>query len=77
MSPVSGGEHEGVGAVELGFGTDFEGALEVVLGFARETNDEVGGNGQVGNAVAGGGQAVEIPRGGVTTAHGDQDGVTA
>ena len=47
--PGPGREDEGVGAVVAGLGRDLERALEVVLGLARESHDEVGGDGQVGD----------------------------
>ena len=45
----AGGEHEGEGARELGCGRHLEGLLEVIVGLAREPDDDVGGHGQAGN----------------------------
>ena len=49
----SGREDERVRAVVLGVGDDIERALEVVVGLAREADDEVGRDGEIGDCRTG------------------------
>ena len=64
-----GREDERVGAVVLGRGHDLERALEVVVGLAGEADDEVGGDGEVGDGGAGRGEPLEVALGGVAAVH--------
>ena len=69
--PGRGREDERVGAVELGRRDDLERALEVVVGLAREADDDVGGHGEVGDRSSRAvGQPLEVALGGVAAVHG-------
>jgi hypothetical protein len=65
----TGAEDERIGAVVGGLGDHLQGALEVAIGLAGETDDDVGGDGQVGDGGPGGGQAIEVALGGIATVH--------
>ena len=59
----AGREDEGVGAVVLGCGHDLERVLEVVVGLAREADDEVGRHGEVVDGRTGRCQSIEVALG--------------
>ena len=72
-----GAVDERVGAVVGGLGHHLERALEVVVGLAREPDDDVGGDRQIVDGGPGRGQALEVALGGVAPVHGSQHPVAA
>ena len=69
-------EDEGVRRVVLRGVDDFERAGEVVVGLAREPDDDVGGDREVVDGVARGREPREVPLGGVAAVHARQRAVT-
>ena len=67
--PGRGREDERVRAVVPGLGHHLEGALEVVVGLAREADDDVGGHGEIGHCGARRREAFEVASGGVSAMH--------
>src|SRR3546814_1798250 len=56
----AGAVDEGVGTVVGGLGGHLQGALEVVVGLPREADDDVGGDREVIDVGAGGGEAGQV-----------------
>ena len=70
-------EDEREGVVEAGLGGDLERALEVVVGLAREADDDVGRHGEVGHDAPGVGEAGEVALGRVAAVHGGEHAIRA
>ena len=69
----SRGEDERERVVEAGLGDDVERGGEVVVGLAREADDDVGGHGEVGDDAPGLGQPLQVAGGGVPPVHRRED----
>ncbi len=69
--------NEGVRAVVFRGGDHLERALHVGVGLARKADDQVGGNGEIGDCGAGVCQLLQIALRGVATVHRGQDTVAA
>lgn len=73
--PWPGGVYEGVRTVKITFRCYFEGLLEIGLGLAWKTDDDVGGDGQLGHCFTSRGQAFEVSLSCVSAMHPSEDPV--
>ena len=73
--PSRGENTKGIGRVVLGRRRYLEGALEVVVGFTGESNDDVGADGQVVDTVLCRGESFEVTLSGVPAMHRLEDRV--